>query len=183
MLAFDLDDGRLAEIANEFAATPRQVELSQGRALKRTAATLRRISSKGLQTELGLRNATALRRRIKEYRVGKGRSTLKLWYGANDLPISAFKGRPQQVPGGIKFGTVTIHGAFFAKLGGKRKVMQRHGRGRWQIGEATLPVADRMMIYLEDEVFVDIDSIFFKHFLAEIRARTILGVEQNGRRN
>jgi hypothetical protein len=32
------------------------------------------------------------------------------------------------------------------------------------------------MIYLEDEVFVDIDSIYMKHFLAEIRARTILGV-------
>jgi hypothetical protein len=33
-----------------------------------------------------------------------------------------------------------------------------------------------MMIYLEDAVFVDLDSIFLKHFLAEIRARTILGV-------
>ncbi|QEP30305.1 phage tail protein [Pukyongiella litopenaei] len=176
MLGFDIDDGRLEAVAREYAATPKQVELSQGRALKRTAGTLRRLSSKGLKSELGLRNATALRRRIKDYRVGKGGNALKLWYGANDLPVSAFKGRPQPVTGGVKFGSTMIHGAFFARLGGRRLVMQRHGSKRWQIGEATLPVADRMMIYLEDEVFVDIDSIYFKHFLAEVRARTILGV-------
>ena len=91
MLAFDFDDQQLEQIADEYAATPRQVDLSRGRALKRTAGTIRRISSTGLRTELGLRNATALRRRIKEYRVGKGKDALKLWYGANDLPASAFK--------------------------------------------------------------------------------------------
>ncbi|WP_298938134.1 phage tail protein [uncultured Ruegeria sp.] len=176
MLAFDFDDGQLAKIADEYAATPKQVDLSRGRALNRTAGTLRRISSKGLQSELGLRNATALRRRIKEYRVGKGRNALKLWYGANDLPVSAFKGRATKVAGGIKIGETMIHGAFFAKINGRRRVMVRYGAKRWQIGEASLPVADRMMIYLEDEVFVDLDSIFLKHFLAEIRARTILGV-------
>ena len=108
--------------------------------------------------------------------MGKGNNALKLWFGANDLPVSAFKGRPQKVDGGIKFGDTMVHGAFFAKAGGKRKVMKRYGSKRWAIGEATLSVADRMMIYLEDEVFVDIDSIYMKYFLAEIRARTILGV-------
>ena len=176
MLAFDFDDGQLDKIAAEYAATPKQVDLSRSRALKRTAATLRRLASTGLQTELGLRNAKALRRRLKEYKVGKGNNALKLWFGANDLPVSAFKGRPQKVDGGIKFGDTMVHGAFFAKVGGKRKVMKRYGSKRWAIGEATLSVADRMMIYLEDEVFVDIDSIYMEHFLAEIRARTILGV-------
>jgi len=176
MLAFDFDDSELAKIAAEYAATPKQVNLARGRALKRTAGTIRRISSKGLQSELGLRNAKALRRRIKEFRVGKGRNALKLWYGANDLPVSAFKGRPSKASGGIKIGDTMIHGAFFASIGGRRRVMVRHGVGRWQIGEATLPVADRMMTFLEDEVFVDLDSIFLKNFLSEIRARTILGV-------
>ena len=39
-----------------------------------------------------------------------------------------------------------------------------------------MPVADRIMIFVEDEVFVDLDAIFFKHFAADIRARTIFGV-------
>lgn len=176
MLAFDFDDRELAKIAAEYAATPKQVDLSRWRAVRRTASTLRRISSKGLQSELGLRNATDLRLRIKEYRVGKGRSALKLWYGANDLPASAFKGRAVKAVGGIRIGETMIHGAFFARINKKRRVMVRHGATRWQIGEASLPVADRMMTYLEDDVFVDLDSIFLKNFLAEIRARTILGV-------
>ncbi|SMX27289.1 hypothetical protein TRP8649_01392 [Pelagimonas phthalicica] len=176
MLAFDFDDRELEQVADEFSATPKQVDLARGRSLKRTAGTLRRLSSAGLKTELGLRNASALRRRIKEYRVGKGSNSIKLWYGANDLPVSAFKGRPQEVAGGVKYGETMIHGAFFAKMGGKRRVMVRHGSKRWQIGEALMPVSDRMMIYLEDNVFVDVDSIFMKHFVSEIRARTILGV-------
>ncbi len=182
MLPFDFDDSELAKITDEYAATPKQVDLARGRAAKRTAATIRKISSVGLRTELGLRNATALRRRIKEFRVGKGRNTLKLWYGVNDLPVSAFKGRAQKTAGGIKIGETMIHGAFFAKFQGKRRVMVRYGSKRWQIGEATLPVADRMIIYLEDEVFVDLDSIYIKNFLHEIRARTVLGVG-NGRTN
>ncbi|WP_171178653.1 phage tail protein [Ruegeria sp. HKCCD8929] len=176
MLAFDIDDTRIEEIAREFAATPRQVDMAGNRAAKRTAGTLRKISSKGLQTELGLKNAKAIRRRIREYRVGRGRKSLKLWYGANDLPISAFKGRPQRVAGGVKFGDTMVHGAFLATISGRRGVFRRTGPNAYPVIEATLPVADRIMIYLEDEVFVDIDTIYFKHFLAEIRARTILGV-------
>jgi hypothetical protein len=176
MLGFDFDDHRLRDVAAEYDATPKQIDLSQKRAVKRTAGTIRRLSSKGLQTELGLRNAKALRRRIREYRVGKGRNSLKIWFGANDLPFSAFKGRPRKVPGGIKFGETMVHGAFVAKVTGKRGVYQRTGDGSYPIIEATLPVADRMMIYLEDEVFVDVDNVFFKHFVSEIRARTLLKV-------
>lgn len=176
MLGFDIDDREITAIATEFAATPKQIDLARSRALKRTAATLRKLASTGLQTELGLRNAKAIRRRIKEYKVGKGKNSLKLWFGVNDLPLSAFKGRPSKTAGGIKFGNTTLHGAFFAKINGKRGVYQRAGASRSAISEARLPVADRIMIYLEDEVFVDLDSIFFKHFRAEIKARTILGV-------
>ena len=90
--------------------------------------------------------------------------------------MSAFKGRPQKVSGGIKFGETMIHGAFVAKLNGKRGVYRRTGPGAFPIAEVSLPVSDRMMVFLEDNVFVDVDTIFFKHFRAEIRARTILGV-------
>lgn len=183
MLRFDFDDGdKFDEITEAYNATPKQVKLAQNRALKRTAATLRKLSSKGLQSELGLRNAKALRRRLKEYRVGKGKSGFKLWYGTNDLPISAFKGRPKKVPGGIQVGDHMIHGGFYAKTGGKRKVMTRNGpKGRWNISEALLPVSDRMMIFLEDEVFVDIETIFFRHFNHEIRAATILEIGEYGK--
>lgn len=176
MLHFDFDDSDLHKAAEEYGASEKQVRFAVGRALKRTAGTMRKLSSKGLQSELGLRNATAIRRRIKEYRLGKRRDAIKLWYGTNDLPLSAFKGRPKLVPGGVKFGDAMIHGAFVAKVNGKRGIYKRSSAKAFPIKEATLPVADRIMIYLEDEVFVDLEAIFFKHFLAEIKARTIYGV-------
>lgn len=177
MLAFDIDDRKMDAIVKEFAATPRQVEQAYGRAMKRTAGTLRRLATSGLKTELGLRNTQALRRRIKEYRLG-GRSgrRVKLWFGANDLPLSAFKGRPQKTGAGIKFGDTVIHGAFLAKRGGKRGVFRRVGSAAFPIAEVLMPVADRIMTFVEDDVFVDLEAIFFKNFAAEIRARTIFGV-------
>jgi hypothetical protein len=177
MLEFDIDDRRLAAIAKEFAASPKQIDMAYNRALKRTAGTLRRLATAGLKSELGLRNTKALRRRIKEYRVGGRRGKgIKLWFGANDLPISAFKGRPHKTGGGIKFGDIMIHGAFFAKRGGRRGVYRRVGKAAYPIEEVMMPVSDRIMTYLEDNVFVDLDTIFFKHFAADIRARTIYGV-------
>jgi len=177
MLAFDIDDRKMKAIAKEFAATPRQVDQAYGRAMKRTAGTLRRLATSGLKSELGLRNTKALRRRIKEYRVGgrAGRG-VKLWFGANDLPLSAFKGRPQKTGSGIKFGDTVIHGAFIAKRGGRRGVFKRVGSSAFPISEVMMPVADRIMTFVEDDVFVDLDTIFFKNFAAEIRARTIFGV-------
>lgn len=176
MLQFDFDDKKIRDIAEAIDATDQDVKRAMNRAVKRTAGTIRRLSSTGLQTELGLRNATALRRRMREYRVGKGRNSVKLWYGANDLPISAFPGRKTQVSGGVKVGEIMLHGAFLTKVRGKVSAYVREGRGRWNIREATVPVADRIMIFLEDNVFVDIDAILWQHFEREIRAYTILGV-------
>lgn len=176
MLHFDFDDERIDYLAEALGATPKEVKFATNRALRRTASTLRKLASTGLRTELGLKNVTALRRRIKEYRVGKGGNALKLWFGTNDLPISAFPGHKRIVPGGVQVGDIMIHGAFVAKVRGKLGVYVRHGKGRWDISEATVPVADRMMIYLEDNVFVDLDSIFWKHFEHEIHARTVLKV-------
>jgi hypothetical protein len=178
VLNFDIDAGELERLSTQFDSSYREIDLAYGRALRRTAGNVRRLSSTGLQSELGLRNATALRRRIKEFRMRKGGGqSVQMWFGANDLPISAFKGRPRAVPGGVEFNGTTVLGAFFAKPGGKKRgVYVRKGPDRIPIIEAMMPVDDRMMIFLEDEVFVDIEGLFFRNFESEIRARTILGV-------
>jgi hypothetical protein len=176
MLAFDFENGDLHDIADEYAATPKQVKLAGIRSAKRTAGTIRRLSAGHLKTELGLRNATVLRRRIQEHRTDRRWSGYKVWFGANDLPISAFKGRPKKVSGGIMIGDNMIHGGFMMKIRGKRKVMYRYGALRGQIREAELPIGDRMISWLEDNVFADVSGIFLKHFVSEIRARTIYGV-------
>jgi len=185
MLHLDLDARQVAKISAEFAASPAQVRMAYSRALRRSAGTIRRIASRELRSELGLRNAKALRRRIKEYRLkGRaGKSGVMIWFGTNDLPMSAFKGRPRKVSGGVDFNGQVVHGAFLANPhGGPKRVYKRAGKERFPIKEVMVPVADRIMIYIEDNVFVDLEAIFFKHFLADIKARTIYGVGgRNGR--
>lgn len=176
MLHFDFDDKQIDDLAEALGATDKDVKRAMNRAVKRTAGTIRRMSSKGLQSELGLKNATAIRRRIKDFRVGKGGGSVKLWYGVNDLPISAFPGRMKQTGDGVQVGAITLPGAFLTKVRGKRSAYVRTGRGRWAIREATVPIEDRARIYLEDEVFVEIEAILWKHFSNEIRAYTILKV-------
>lgn len=174
MLRFDIDPREVLRLERDLGATPRQVAMAKGRANKRTAATIRKLSSVGLQRELDLRAAKHIRRRVREYRVGGSGDGLKVWFGASDLPVSAFKGRPKAIPGGIQIGRHKILGAFRARYRGKPGIYERTGDGRYPIREARLPVADRMMVFLEDEVFIDVDSIWFKHFAQELRARTML---------
>lgn len=179
MLHFDLDADEVARLQRELGATEEQVRLAFNRALSRTAATLRRQSGKGLRSELRLRNLKAIRKRLKQLRMRRtgGRATAGLWFGANDLPVSAFKGRPHQGRRGASFRGVEFPGAFVAKgEDGKLSIFKRKGRDRLPIEEQTMPVEDQITTYVEDEVFPMVDEIFFKHFRADLRARAVLGV-------
>ena len=178
MLEFDIDYGQIVELQDQLGASERQIEMAFGRALNRTAATLRRMSSKGLKDELQLRNAGAIRKRLRTIKLKKGRylDAVKLWYGTNDLPVSAFKGTPKKTAKGASFRGQDFPGSFISKgRDGKRTIFKRVGSGRLPIVEQTMPVKDKMDIFLEDQIFTEIDTIFFKHFAADLRARTIYG--------
>lgn len=178
MLRFDFDDSEIRKLAADLNADDQQVKRAMNRALKRTAGTVRKRSSTGLQAALGLRSATALRRRIKEYRLGKGGNSVKLWYGVNDLPLSAFPGRAKQSADGMQVGGINIAGGF--RIKGKSGIYVRTGRSRWDIREATVPIEDKARVFIEDEVFAEIPEILMGNFVRELRAYTILGVG-NGR--
>jgi hypothetical protein len=162
MLHFDIDYGDLVTLQDELAASDRQVYQAFNRALTRTAGTLRRMSSKGLKDELQLRNAKAIRKRLRTLRLKRGKllDEVKLWYGTNDLPVSAFKGTPSKTGRGATF---------------RGTIFKRRGRGRLPLVEQTLTVKDKMDVFLEDEIFTEVEEIFFKHFRADLRARTIYG--------
>lgn len=180
MLAFDIDDGELKAIAREFGGTEQQVRMAFGRALRRTASALRRMSSAGLRSELELRTTKHVRRRIREIRLrgGKGgMASVRLWYGANDLPVSAFRGRPTQGPSGARFRGRDYPGAFVAKgKDGKATIFRRRGDGRLPLVEETVPVKDQMDTYLEDVIFDQVGDILARNFRADLRARTSFGV-------
>lgn len=184
MLNFDIDADSLQRVAEELGAMPKELAGSYNRALTRTAATLRKQSSKGLQSELGLLRAGAIRKRLKTVRVkgstGKDyrrMASVQLWYGLNDLAISEFKGRVSGSGGGASYsgpaGSHDFPGAFTAKPreSKRRTIMRRRGRARLPIRQETLPIKDRADVYVEDDVFLNLEAIFWRHFRNDLERR------------
>lgn len=177
MLDFDIDFEQLDALAQELEATDVQVKRAFSRALNRTAKTLRVRASKGLKDELKLRTVQHVRRRLKGLKLKrKGRDEVGLWVGMNDLPLSSLKGRIKKGPSGYAFHaqhgeTYDFPGAFISRVTGKRSLFARVGQSRLPIAEQAVPVEDRMTTYLEDEIFTELESIFFHHFIQDLRFR------------
>jgi hypothetical protein len=181
MLSFNIDWRSLREIGDKLEASNRQIGASLSRALRRTEATLRRMSSQGLTKELELRAAGSLRKRLKSIKLGtsgKGKS-VGLWYGLNDLPVSAFKGRPQQDRRGAWFKDFYFEGAFVAKsnVKGKQTIFKRVREAPLPITEQLILIQDRAIVYIEDEIFDKVEDIFWLHFMRDLKARVKYNIE------
>ena len=176
MLHFDLDWRELLQVSTEIGATDKQVMFALSRAMRRTEATLRRISSKGLMQILQLRATSVLRSRLKSIRMRKGgldKDGAGLWYGLNDLPVSSFKGRPTETGGGARFRETEYDGAFVgrSKVKGKQTIFKRVREARLPIAEQLHNVEDKAIVFIEDEVFDQVLDIFWQHFKRDLRAR------------
>lgn len=174
MIGIRIDEKELAAIGAELGATEAQIRAAYNRALNRAAGTIRRITSQGLRSELGLRNAAAIRRRLRDKRV-RGQGGLagrELWFGTNDMATGAFKGRPTAAPGGVTFRGRTIAGAFIAR----GKVFKRSTASALPIEEQTVPVEEEMNRFIEAEILPAVGDLVMQNFMADLRARTSLGV-------
>lgn len=173
MIHFDIDDEGLSAVAEELGATPVQVRSALNRALRRTEASLRKLSSKGLSKELQLRTALALRKRLKTIKM-KGKSgEVGLWYGLNPLPVSSFKGRPREEGRGASMNGFYFKEGFIgkSKVKGRRTIFQRDGNKRLPISEQTITIQDEAIVFIEDEIFVQTETIFWQHFRRDLKAR------------
>lgn len=181
MLHFDFDASEMRKIADEFGATEKQLRFAYSRALRRTASNMKTQARKGLRQRLALRSAAELRTRMAgfKFRAGKGADMggVRMWFGLNDLRASAFKGRARATSSGASIAGRSVPGGFVARNSkGQRTVMRRVGKSRYPIAEARLDIQEEAGVFIEDEVFDEIEEVFFRNFRAEIRARTIYEV-------
>jgi hypothetical protein len=179
MLHMDIDSEDIDALLLELNLAPKKVNAAFNRGLKRTAASLRRQAGKALKTELGLRNSKALKRRLKKLKLTNlgNRKETGIWFGANDLPVSAFKGRPSKTATGASFKGHEFKQAFIGKRkDGMRTLFYRKGKNRYPIKECKLPVADKIQVFVEDDIFTEIEPIFKKHFERDLTARALFGV-------
>lgn len=178
MLQFDLDWRELLQVSEELQATDKQTMFALSRAMRRTEATLRRMSSKGLTKVLQLRAASVLRKRLKSIRMRMSGPTFReqgmgLWYGLNNLPVSSFKGRPAETKDGASFRGTEYDGGFVgrSKVKGKQTIFKRVKEARLPVAEQLHDIEDKAIVFIEDEVFDQVLDIFWQHFRRDLRAR------------
>lgn len=191
MLSFEIDDAQLNRLIADLEATDMQVKFALSRALRRTAGTLRAMSAKGFKSELDVKRMNAIRNRLKSIRFRQASvEGMTLWYGLNDLPVSALRGRLKKTPTGASFegkaGRHHIDGGFIVRgqyNNGQRSIFKRIGKARTPVAEATLPIKDKMDVFIEDNIFDKVDAIFWKNFQQDLTARVKQGVGSTTYRN
>lgn len=177
----DISDTELLKLGGNLDATEKQVRFAFSRAIRRTAGTLRKMSEKGFQKELELRTIKTIRKRLKTIKLRRTADgqTVGLWYGLNDMAISQFKGRPAKTTTGASFRGVQFPGGFTGRNSrGQPTIFKRQSRARLPIEEQALPIKDKMDVFIEDHIFVEVEQIFWKHFIADLKARVMYDIGQ-----
>jgi len=190
VLHFDIDAKQIGDLITELGLTEKQAKFALGRAFRRTATTLRVMSERGLKSELDVRKLAYLRRRLRFSQFSRQNfAGARLWYGTGDMPVSALKGQINEAGDGATFsgkaGSHSYDGGFVAKskrgwTKGRKTIFTRKGGKRLPIAEVQLPVKDRMDVFIEDEIFDQINEIFWRHFERDMLARAKYGVGQRG---
>lgn len=180
MIHFDIDGSQIEALRAELGLTEKQAKFALGRALRRTSATLKRQSERGLKSKLDVKKLAYLRRRLRLSRLKNGNfEGARLWFGANDMPVSALRGRLRKTATGASFsgkaGNHEFVGGFIRKSrrGWGRTILVRKGKARHPLREASAPVKDEMDIFIEDEVFAEWDAIFWNHFRRDMEGRAM----------
>lgn len=183
MFQLEFDGRQIEKLALDLGLTEKQVRYAMARALARTTATLRRISEKGLKSELDVRKVSYLRQRLKSVKLrGSTAEGAKLWYGMNDMPVSALRGRVSTNAKGATFsgkaGSMSFPGGFVRKAqsGAGPAILKRRGRERLPVDEARVPVKEQMDAFVEREIFEQAAKIFWQHFERDALARSRHGV-------
>jgi hypothetical protein len=178
MLHYDIEFRDLLRVGDEIGASEKQVMFALSRAMRRTEASLRRMSARGLAQVLQLRAMATMRKRLKSIRMRMSSPLAReqgmgLWYGLNDLPVSSFKGRPKENATGAAFRGVQHDGAFVSrsKVKGKQTIFKRVGDARLPIAEQMHPIESAAIEYIEDEVFDKVLEIFWQHYRRDLQAR------------
>ncbi|MEG3135520.1 hypothetical protein SC206_18340 [Rouxiella sp. T17] len=200
-LPVDLDLEAMLKISEILKATQQQYLSAYGRALNRTAATLRKRAMADIKSGLAPRNLTLVRKRLLSFRLQRG-ATMdegKIWFGLNAVKLKDLKGR---VRGRIRPRhemRSVITGRYIA--GGKRiteagfdpqgKLLTSRSFLNGEVGrtrsgrrtvlirnlqtrrttEAEIDIYEPMLNVIEDNAFADVGEVFLHHFEVDLRGR------------
>ncbi|MGB0468569.1 MAG: hypothetical protein ACPGF7_13705 [Pontibacterium sp.] len=182
-LIFDIDIDDLTDLQELYEATEGQLIAAYNRSLTRTAVTLKKLGGQLIRDEVKARNLKAIRRRLQQYKIkSRGLSELKLWFGLNDLPVSALKGRMSSSGNDATFaaassgvGTQRFTGGFVGNVRGRKSIYSRIGKERFPVKEAAVSIK-HLQEAIEDDVFDQLPDIFMKYLESDLKGRVKQGM-------
>lgn len=178
---FEIDATELAKIQTELGATVRQTQLALKRALDRTAGTLRRLTAEGLKSELDVARMGVIRQRLKsmKFKTGGG----ELWVGLNPVPANVFRGtmvdtKTRGASFSGKAGNASFAQGFVRRQKGRagKAIFLRHGPDRYPLGQAKIDIQAKAEAFIDRQLAAQVEDIFWKHFMHELKVRTSLGI-------
>ncbi len=191
---FNIDENQLEQIIEQLSATEKQIKLSWNRAINRTAITIKSRAMRVIKDEAQVRKIAHIRRRMKTFKINKGQrlDELKLWFGLNDMRVSALKGKSKRIgtkrkPKGAMFqrangDVISDENSFIAKYKGRRSIFSRRTDKRFPLFEMKADIENNVQIAIEDDVFSDLPDIFMRHFISDLTARVQMGIRDYERR-
>lgn len=167
----DLDEGQIEALREELQATSAQVNTALWRAIRRTARHYRAKAAREVRKELNVPAAVLKRRILVFLKKGEQRHRGRIFFGLD--PISLGKLSPRQTRTGVTTKVGRYPGAFIAK----GEVWKRRGPKRFPIDKQTFEIAEKgpqkdLWLWILDELFADIDDIFYRYFEHELRWAT-----------
>ncbi|MGY2573753.1 phage tail protein [Vibrio sp. C8] len=184
---FDIDLEELEAIQNELSATKQEMLKAYNRALRRTAVTIKSISSKLAKETIQAKQLKYIRKRIKDYLVNENNEDLKslrFWFGLDDMSVHTLKGSLRQNKIGAIFTPKSSQlarqqsGRGFVLTGGKignqRIMFTRFGQQKGKYRVMRVPIADSMKTKIEQEVYSQITKIFLNHFSTDLKGRVAM---------
>lgn len=199
---FYVDARALQEIQSSLKATYAQTNMAYNRALDKTLRKLQVNSLSMMREVTGAKDKKSIDKRVKTYvRHPKGTNKRmpaagRIWFGLNDMPVSALKGTMKNPPGakaknrkrdergrflpgrgarGATFNpksaalaSESYPGGFVTTVRGKRSIFMRV-EGKSYLREAKIPVSDAVEAGISSDIFADAGETLMELFTKELK--------------
>lgn len=166
-----LDEEEVSRIREAVLASEKQVKVAFHRALRRTMRAIRTKASKDLRLKLKI-PSKVWKTRLRFY-VRNREGNQRLWFGLD--PISLSRLNPRQTKAGISAsGGIRRKGAFMPRKGKLDGIVfkRRPGAPRLPIDKQSFEVEEQVLLYIEDELFSEIEPLLYKNFEKELNWET-----------
>ncbi len=168
--ALKIDGDKLEQIAANFAATEKQINVACKRAISKLARHLKTVALRETSKVTGIKQAVLKKRLFVSF--GGGRNTARLWFGLYGVPLREMN--PNQNRTGVQAGKIERKHGFIQQRGGKTEVyrrvkLERGSENRLPIAIQTAKIDQAIKHVIEADILKAFERKFYIFFEREMK--------------